>query len=76
VAPTPQQRSSIVLAALREEPASTSDVYDRVGYTALMRAGLIGYEAFRHQLLALVAEGLAASRAGPDGATVWWRVAR
>jgi hypothetical protein len=63
-----------VLAVLTEEPASTSELYDRVGYPALMRAGLIGYPDFRAALAGLEAAGLAASRSGEDeDATVWWR---
>jgi hypothetical protein len=65
-------RSSAVLAALTEEPVSTSDLYDRVGYRVLMRIGLIPYESFRSELARLEAAGLARSESGPDGAT-WWR---
>jgi hypothetical protein len=74
VSPSPDTRSSIILPALTAEPASTSDVYERVGYIALMRAGLIGYAAFRHWLVALEAEGLVASETGDDGSTLWRRV--
>ena len=48
-----------VLDVLTDEPASTSDLYDRMGYPALMRANLIPYPAFREALAALEAEGLA-----------------
>jgi hypothetical protein len=63
--------SSVVLAALTEEPTSTSDLYDRVGYRNLVQVGLIPYEAFRGELLKLKAAGLADSEPGADGATLW-----
>ncbi len=59
------------LAALAGEAATTSDLYDRVGYPALMRAGMIPYRRFRAALAELEAEGLAASAAGEDGDTLW-----
>ena len=55
---------------------STSDLYDRVGYRALMQVGLIPYEAFREELLKLEAAGLACGESGPDGATLWRRAPR
>ncbi len=64
-------RSSILLAALTDEPTSTSDLYDRVGYAALLRAGLIQYEAFRDELTKLAAEGKAARTTGPDDTSLW-----
>jgi hypothetical protein len=64
----------IVFAALDDEPATTSALYDRVGYPALLRAGLIAYVAFRETLVELVAEGRAGSGTDDDGATVWRRV--
>ena len=70
-APAPQ--SSVVLAALTDEPASTDEVYDRVGYPALVRARLVQYAAFRAALVRLEAEGLARSSPGRDGATLWVR---
>lgn len=66
-------RSSLILAALTAEPTSTSDVYDRVGYPALVRVGLVGYEAFRAELVKLAGEGLVVGEAGEDGATTWRR---
>ena len=66
-------RSSVVLAALTEEPTNTSDLYGRVGYRALMQVGLIPYEAFRAELVRLQATGLARSEPGADGATLWRR---
>src|SRR4051812_31322397 len=63
----------VVYAALTDEPATTSDLYDRVGYVALMRAGLVPYPAFRETLVELAAEGRAAYATDDDGATVWRR---
>jgi hypothetical protein len=60
-----------VLAALTAEPTSTSDLYERMGYPALMNAGLIPYHAFRRALVELEAEGLAASSPGEDETTLW-----
>ncbi len=64
-------RSSVVLAALTEEPTSTSDLYGRVGYRTLVQVGLIPYEAFRAELVGLEAAGLAESEAASDGSTLW-----
>jgi hypothetical protein len=61
------------LGALTDEPVSTSDLYERVGYPALMRAGCIPYRRFRGALAELEAEGLAASEQGADGDTLWRR---
>jgi hypothetical protein len=61
------------LSALTDEPVSTSDLYERVGYPALMRAGMIPYRAFRTALVQLEAEGLATSSTGEDGETLWAR---
>jgi hypothetical protein len=66
-------RASVLLAALTSEPTTTSDLYDRVGYTALTRVGLIPYDAFRAELIKLSAAGLASRDEAPDGSTVWWR---
>lgn len=66
-------RTSVLLAAITSEPTTTSDLYDRIGYPALTRLGLIPYHAFRAELLKLSAAGLASSEESPDGSTVWWR---
>jgi hypothetical protein len=66
-------RESALLAALKVEPASTSDLYDRVGYPTLVRIGLVQYGAFRAELAKLSAAGLARSETGEDGATMWRR---
>jgi hypothetical protein len=72
---TPTGRSSTLLAVLCDEPASTSDLYDRVGYPSLMRLGLIQYQAFRDALVELERDGLAKSEAADDGSTLWRRPA-
>jgi hypothetical protein len=66
-------RASVLLAAITSEPTTTSDLYDRIGYTALTSIGLIPYHAFREELVRLSAAGLASSEEAPDGSTVWWR---
>ena len=63
----------MLLDALTSEPTTTSDLYDRVGYLTLTRAGLIPYHSFREELAKLSAAGLARSGDAPDGSTVWWR---
>jgi hypothetical protein len=63
--------SSPLLAALTDEPTSTSDLYERVGYPALMRIGLISYPAFRAALERLEAAGQATSEPAEDGSTMW-----
>jgi hypothetical protein len=64
-------RSSVILAALSREPLSTSELYDRVGYLALARLGLIPYAAFRAELVKLSAAGQAECETGGDGSTRW-----
>lgn len=64
-------RASALLAAVTREPTSTSELYDRVGYVALTRVGLVSYHAFRAELAKLSAAGLVESRTDPDGSTVW-----
>ncbi|MEA2160012.1 MAG: hypothetical protein QOD66_2392 [Solirubrobacteraceae bacterium] len=64
-------RSSALLAALTSEPTSTSDLYERVGYAALARVGLVPYAAFRAELAKLSAIGLAENEPSPDGTTLW-----
>jgi hypothetical protein len=66
-------RESTLLATLTGEPVSTSDIYDRVGYAALTRVGLISYDAFRGELAKLAAAGLVDSHSGADGSTMWRR---
>jgi hypothetical protein len=64
-------RSSALIAVITTEPASTSQLYDRVGYPALARLGLIPYHAFRAELAALAATGEIESETAPDGSTIW-----
>jgi hypothetical protein len=64
-------RRSVLLAALRQEPASTSELYARVGYATLTRLGLVAYGAFRDELVKLSAAGLVGSETANDGATIW-----
>jgi uncharacterized protein YciW len=65
-------RESALLAALTSEPASTSELYERIGYATLTRLGLVPYDAFRAALARLSAAGLAAHDTAADGSTVWW----
>jgi hypothetical protein len=65
------RREQAVLSALTTEPISTSDLYDRIGYPALMRAGLIAYREFRSTLVALERAGQVVSGTDDDGATTW-----
>jgi hypothetical protein len=64
-------RRQALLAALSDEPTSTSDLYDALGYPQLVRVGLVSYPAFRSALDALAAEGLAERRSAEDGSTLW-----
>lgn len=62
---------SVLLAALTQEPASTSELYARVGYPTLTRVGLVPYDAFRAELVRLSVAGLAESDTASDGSTIW-----
>jgi hypothetical protein len=62
-----------VLAALTDEPTSTDALYDRVGYPALVRLGLVQYPRFRAALEQLAAEGLAERLDASDGSSLWRR---
>jgi hypothetical protein len=62
-----------LVAALTDEFTSTSDLYDRVGYPALVRLGLVAYADFRAALVALETEGVAVSGTDDEGATTWRR---
>ncbi len=64
-------RAAELLAALTDEPTSTSDLYSRIGYMSLTRLGLVPYEAFRSELAKLAATGAVESCAGADGSTMW-----
>ena len=71
----PVSRTSALIAVITTEPASTSDLYERVGYPTLARLGLIPYAAFRDALARLAATGAIAGQPGADGSTMWHRVA-
>jgi len=66
-------RAATLLAALTEEPTTTEALYDRVGYPALVRLGLVPYDDFRDALAALEADGLAVSTPTKEGGTLWRR---
>jgi hypothetical protein len=66
-------RSAALLSAVSDEPTSTSALYDQVGYSALVRIGLIPYAAFRAELALLEKQGLVVSAEGEDGSTLWRR---
>ncbi len=66
------QRSAAVLALLSDAPQTTGDLYDRMGYAALVRVGLVPYDAFRATLADLEQAGLATSQTSEEGPT-WWR---
>jgi hypothetical protein len=64
-------RDSALMAALTDEPVSTSELYDRVGYLTLARLGLIPYASFRAELGRLAATGTVECQTAPDGSTLW-----
>lgn len=66
-------RESALMAVITAEAASTSDLYERVGYPTLVRLALIPYPAFRDALVTLAATGAIESHTGPDGSTMWRR---
>ncbi|HEY2770924.1 MAG TPA: hypothetical protein VGI87_10160 [Solirubrobacteraceae bacterium] len=64
-------RASEILRALQPGPATTSELYDRIGYAALTRLGLIPYAAFRAELVSIAAQGQVEQETAPDGSTSW-----
>ena len=68
-------QTSVLLDVISVEPASTSELYDRVGYPALARLGLIPYPAFRDALARLAAAGEIERHTAADGSTMWSRSA-
>ena len=68
-------RTSALMAVITADPISTDELYERVGYPTLARLGLIPYPAFREALVALAATGAIEGHTGPDGSTMWRRVA-
>jgi len=71
---TSERAQQVVLAALTEEATTTSDLYDRVGYMALVRVGLIDFRAFRDVRAALERQGLADGWEGPEDRGSRWRL--
>jgi len=69
----PVSSNAALMAVITSEPASTSELYDRVGYPTLARLGLIPYHAFRAELAALAATGSIERDTAPDGSTIWRR---
>ena len=67
------QTCESLLAVVSAEPASTSELYERIGYPTLARLGLIPYAAFHEALERLAASGVIQSHTGPDGSTMWRR---
>ena len=59
-----------ILALLAEGPATTSELYDRLGYPALLRLQLIDYRAFRDVVAELEAGERITGEPHEDG-TVW-----
>jgi hypothetical protein len=64
-------RTAALLAALSNGPASTSALYDSVGYLTLTRLGFVPYHAFRDELVRMAAAGLVIGEPGTDGSTIW-----
>lgn len=64
-------RESVLMGVLTIDPASTSDLYERVGYGRLAEVGMIPYGEFRGELEKLKAAGAVTSEAGTDGSTMW-----
>jgi hypothetical protein len=69
-------RADFLLDVVTHEPASTDDLYTRVGYMRLLQHGLIPYPAFRDALSRLHAAGLLECQTAEDGATLWRRASR
>jgi hypothetical protein len=66
-------RASVLMATLTDEPLSTSELYDRIGYPTLTRLGLIPYHAFHAELERLAATGTVLAETARDGSTLWRR---
>jgi hypothetical protein len=64
-------RESVLMGVLTIAPTSTSDLYERVGYGALVEVGMISYHEFRGELEKLEVAGAVTSEAGADGSTMW-----
>jgi hypothetical protein len=68
-------RTAALMAVIAEDPTSTSELYDRVGYPTLARLGLIPYPVFREALATLAATGAIEGHTARDGSTMWRRAA-
>ena len=64
-------RKSVLMGVLTIDPTSTSDLYERAGYSALAEVGMISYHEFRGELEELQAAGIVESSPGDDGSTMW-----
>jgi hypothetical protein len=64
-------RESMLMGVLTIDSTSTSDLYERAGYAALVQVGLIPYHEFRAELEKLQAAGIVSSEEGADGSTLW-----
>jgi hypothetical protein len=64
-------RASVLINALRTGPATTSELYERLGYATLTELGLVPYAAFRAELVSLAASGQVEQETAPDGSTSW-----
>ena len=65
--PTPHD---VILRALADGPATTSQLYDKLGYPVLLQLQLIDYRAFRRVVGELEQAGRILGEAHEDG-TVW-----
>ena len=61
---------AVILKALADGPATTSQLYDRLGYPVLLRLQLIDYRAFREVIGRLERSGQVRGEWHEDG-TVW-----
>ena len=64
-------RTSTLLGALEERPATTSELYRRLGYFKLTELGLVAYPAFRSELDKLADAGLVDACSTRNGSTMW-----
>ena len=62
--------AELILKALRDRPATTSQLYDRLGYPVLLRLQLIDYRAFRDVIGRLERDGRIHGEPHEDG-TIW-----
>ncbi len=60
----------VILAALADGPATTSQLYDRLGYPVLLRLGLIDYRAFR-RVIGELEDAKRISGEPDENGTIW-----